>query len=114
MLNIVAPDQNQAPAAVERCRINDGQSWLAPAPAAARNPLAAKSAHKPQRQCKKGEHHHEGEQHLEPILPLAKQGAEHHSSPLRWRGIPSGQWLTRRNQYEQRIKNIKWLTTSSV
>jgi hypothetical protein len=83
VLDVVAPDQNQLPAAIYRRTINDREPRLASADGTAGEPLAAKPANEPQGQCEEAEHHNKGEQHLEGILSLAEQGIEHYSSPLR-------------------------------
>ncbi len=72
MLDIVAADEDQAPASVDRRRIDHREPRLASARCGIAQPLAAEAAHQPQGQRQQAEHHDEGEQHLETILSLAE------------------------------------------
>jgi hypothetical protein len=72
VLDVIASDEHKAPAAIDRCSIDDSETRLAPARRATAETLAAESAHNPQRQCQQAKHHDEGEQHFESILSPAE------------------------------------------
>jgi hypothetical protein len=67
MLDVVAADQHQLSPSIHICRIDDGQTGLASAGAAAAQPLAAEPAHEPQGQRQNPENHYEREQNFERV-----------------------------------------------
>src|SRR5580704_5825651 len=97
MLDIVAPDQDEAAAAIDARIIDDGEPRLA-APRVGAKPPGAEPAHRPCGRADQPEHNEEckqeadGGRHLRP-----EQSIKHpHYSPLRcgaWSGSWVGTWV---------------------
>jgi hypothetical protein len=98
MLDIVAPDEDQPPTSVNRCRVNHGQPRLS-TPRGVSEPVCAETPHQPcgdadQRQHnQKGDEKSGGQRHFR-----AEQALEHQRAPFfvpQFIGRESPEWLMR-------------------
>ena len=97
VLHIVAADENQPAAVVDRRLVDHGKPRLAAARCRTAQPPAAEPAQQPERQREQAQHHHQEQQNFRTGLSFAEQGIQDHSS-LRPRGVAcrsgSPEWLT--------------------
>ena len=97
MLHIVAADEHEAAAVVDRRLIDHGKPRLAAARRRTAQPSAAEPAQQPEREREQAQHHHQEQQNFRTGLSFAEQGIQDHSS-LRPRGVAcrsgSPEWLT--------------------
>ena len=97
MLHIVAADEHEAAAVVDRRLIDHGKPRLATTRRRTAQPSAAEPAQQPEREREQAQHHHQEQQNFRTGLSFAEQGIQDHSS-LRPRGVAcrsgSPEWLT--------------------
>jgi hypothetical protein len=107
VLDIVATDQDQPTPAVDGGCVDDGKPRLAPARGGGAQVSGAEAPHQPCGQSDQAEHHDEGEQESEAILPFAEQEIQHMLLPA-----PEGGWAFRSgcSQREQ----PGWLTPAAI
>ena len=107
MLHIVAADEHEAAAVVDRRLIDHGKPRLAATRRRTAKPSAAEPAQQPEGEHEQAQHHHQEQQNFRTGLSFAEQGIQDHSS-LRPRGVAcrsgSPEWLTplaniRRREY---------------
>src|SRR5262249_17106829 len=88
VLDIVATDQDQPAPAINCSRIDDGEPRLAPACGGGAQVSGAEAPDQPCGQSDQAQHHDEGEQESEAILPFAEQEIQHMLLPA-----PEGGWV---------------------
>jgi len=97
MLHIVAADEHQATAVVDRGLVDQGKARLPAARRRTAEPPATEPPQQPVRHGQQAEHHDQKQQDFRTGLSFAEQGIQDHSS-LRPRGVAfrsgSPEWLT--------------------
>jgi hypothetical protein len=82
MLDIIAPDQDQASTSIDRCRVNDGEARLS-TPRSAPKPVCAEAPHQPCGDADQGQHNQEGDEESGGKRHFrAEQALEHQRAPF--------------------------------
>src|SRR5262249_36540637 len=108
VLDIVATDQDQPAPAINCSRIDDGEPRLAPACGGGAQVSGAEAPDQPCGQSDQAQHHDEGEQESEAILPFAEQEIQHMLLPA-----PEGGWVLP-SRLVPRREQPGWLTPAAT